>query len=256
LLVYGQVEVTVPQVGSEQSAFSQAAATANPGICPSSGSTSSNQWSVQDNVNGWTITSGPNAGDTAWVQFTIQSNGSTNAICIWNIDLTSQTYPNKCYAPPNPPSIQRSGGLQAFDFGNIAATTSPVTFRIGATLTETNGSGTVMVQNGGSCVNSRLRWSSSRNEGHALTGWWPLDRRSRSAAGSGAERSIIPQHRPGPLRSGQRISPSLICRPRNECGVSALRALHSIIFRKLRQWAFGSIHLPSTLLTAPRLFIV
>jgi hypothetical protein len=152
LLVYGQVEVTVTQVGSEQSAFSQAAATANPGICPSSGSTSSNQWSVQDNVNGWTITSGPNAGDTAWVQFTIQSNGSKNAICIWNIGLTSQTYPNKCYAPPNPPSIQRSGGLQAFDFGNIAATTSPVTLQIGATLTETNGSGTVMVQNGGSCV--------------------------------------------------------------------------------------------------------
>jgi hypothetical protein len=142
LLVYGQVEVTVPQVGSEQSAFSQAAATANPGICPSSGSTSSNQWSVQDNVNGWTITSGPNAGDTAWVHFTIQSNGSTNAICIWNIGLTSQMYPNKCYAPPNPPSIQRSGGLQAFDFGNIAATTSPVTLQIGATLTETSGSGT------------------------------------------------------------------------------------------------------------------
>ncbi len=50
-------------------------------------------------------------------------------------------YPNKCHAPPNPPSIQRSGGLQAFDFGNIAATTSPVTLQIGATLTETNGSG-------------------------------------------------------------------------------------------------------------------
>ena len=119
LLVYGQVEVTVPQVGSEQSAFSQAAATANPGICPSSGSTSSNQWSVQDNVNGWTI---------------------------------YKTYPNKCYSPRNPPSIQRSGGLQAFDFGNIAATTSPVTLQIGATLTETNGIGTVVVQNGGSCV--------------------------------------------------------------------------------------------------------
>jgi hypothetical protein len=26
--------------------------------------------------------------------------------------------------------------------------------------------------------------------------------------------------------------------------------------RRLRQWAFGSIHLPSTLLTTPRLFIV
>jgi hypothetical protein len=69
-----------------------------------------------------------------------------------NIGLTSQTYPNKCYVPPNPPSIQRSGGLQAFDFGNIAATTSPITLQIGATLTETNGSGTAMVQNGGSCV--------------------------------------------------------------------------------------------------------
>ena len=144
LLVYGQVEVTDPQMGSEQSAFSQAAATANPGICPSSGSTSSNQWSVQDNVNGWTITSGPNAGDTAWVHFTIQSNGSTNAICIWNIGLTTHIIsdvPQQVLCAPES-SVQRSGGLQAFDFGNIAATTSPVTLQIGATLTETSGSGT------------------------------------------------------------------------------------------------------------------
>jgi hypothetical protein len=118
-LVYGQVAVTIPQAASEQNAFLASTAGIEPS-CQSTGSPVANQWSVQNNVNDWTIGSGTNAGDQATVQFTIQSNGSTNAVCIWQIDVTSQNYPNKCYSPT--PS-QRSGGLQAFDFGNIAAST-------------------------------------------------------------------------------------------------------------------------------------
>jgi hypothetical protein len=133
-LVYGQVEVTVPQVASEQNAFLASTAGVEPS-CQSTGSPVPNQWSVQNNVNDWTIASGSNAGDQATVQFTIQSDGSTNAICIWNIDATAQTYPNQCYSPPHPPVSQRSGGLQAFDIGNISATTSGGMLEMVAELT-------------------------------------------------------------------------------------------------------------------------
>ena len=54
--------------------------------------------------------------NVAAVQFVIQSNGSTSAICIWNVDATAQSYPNHCVMPA---AQQRSGGLQAFDYGNI-----------------------------------------------------------------------------------------------------------------------------------------
>ena len=117
-LAYGQVAVTIPQVGSEQNVFNATNA-AQSTSCPSSITTTANTWSVQQNVNDWTIAAGPNKDDFATVQFVTQSDGSTTGICIWQIDVTTQEYPNKCYSPP--PS-QRSGGLQAFDYGNIAAT--------------------------------------------------------------------------------------------------------------------------------------
>jgi len=103
-LVFGQINTTVPQVSS---------------ITDVLGTTSTaNMWSFQSTTNGYLIPSGhPNAGDVGIVQFVIQSNGSTSAICIWNIDATTQSYPNQCVVP-NPP--QRPGGLQAFDYGNIA----------------------------------------------------------------------------------------------------------------------------------------
>jgi len=119
-LVFGQVEVTVPQVASEQNGF--LASTASIPGCTSSGSPVPNQWSVQNNTNLWTIASGADAGDVAGDQFVVMSDGSVNGICIWQVDVTSQTYPKTCYADTHPPSLQRSGGLQAFDFGNIAAT--------------------------------------------------------------------------------------------------------------------------------------
>jgi hypothetical protein len=119
-IVYGQVEVTIPKVASEQNAF--LASTASIANCQSSGSPVPNQWSVQNNTNQWTIASGPDAGDDAAAQFVIQSDGSTNGICIWQVDVTAQTYPKTCWADTHPQSLQRSGGLQAFDFGNIAAT--------------------------------------------------------------------------------------------------------------------------------------
>ena len=61
--------------------------------CQSSGSPVPNRWSVQNNTNQWTIASGPDAGDDAAAQFVIQSDGSTNGICIWQVDVTAQKYP-------------------------------------------------------------------------------------------------------------------------------------------------------------------
>jgi len=114
-LVFGEVAVTIPEVGSVTDAFVPTGSS----VCPTSGSSVANKWSIQTNVNQWIIASGPNAGHTATTQFVVQSNGSTNGICIWNVDVTGQTYPKKCVVPDPP---QRSGGLQAFDFGSAAAT--------------------------------------------------------------------------------------------------------------------------------------
>jgi hypothetical protein len=114
-LVFGEVAVTIPQVGSETNTF---LANSFAG-CPTSGSNVANQWSIQQNVNDWTIGSGSNAGDAATTQFVVMSDGNTNGVCIWNIDVTKQNYPKKCVVPDPP---QRSGGLQAFDFGAVSAT--------------------------------------------------------------------------------------------------------------------------------------
>ena len=112
-LVLGEVAVTIPQVASETNTW---LANSFSG-CPASGTNVANQWSVQTNTNGWTIASGPHAGDDATTQFVVMSDGSTNGICIWQVDATAQLYPKTCVVP-NPP--QRSGGLQAFDFGAVA----------------------------------------------------------------------------------------------------------------------------------------
>ncbi len=103
-LVFGQIDVTVAQVSS---------------ITDVTGSGSNaNEWSFQSTTNLFPVPSGhSNSGNTAGVQFVIQSNGSTSAICIWNVDVTAQSYPSTCVSP-HPP--QRSGSLKAFDYGNIA----------------------------------------------------------------------------------------------------------------------------------------
>ncbi len=117
-LVYGQLAVTVPAVASEANGFVSSTCAISP-LCVCSGTPVANQWSVQSNTNQWTIpsTATSGAGDTAAVQFVIQSNGSTSAICIWNVDVTAQSYPNTCVT-----AQQRSGGMQPFDEGNISAT--------------------------------------------------------------------------------------------------------------------------------------
>jgi hypothetical protein len=103
-LVFGQIDVTIPQVSSITNVLG--------------GSSNANRWSFQSTTNKFSVPSGhSNTGNTAAVQFVIQSNGSTSAICIWNVDVTLQLYPNQCVMPS---AQQRSGGLQAFDYGNIA----------------------------------------------------------------------------------------------------------------------------------------
>lgn len=120
-LVYGQLEVTLPAVQSEQNAFLASTASINP-LCQSTGTSVPNQWSIQNNTNGWTISSGSQAGDTAADQFTLQANGSQTAICIWQVNVSAQSYPNSCVVPA---PAQRAGGPQAFDAGNVAVTITP-----------------------------------------------------------------------------------------------------------------------------------
>jgi hypothetical protein len=103
-LVFGQIDVTIPQVASITDV--------------SGGSSNANRWSFQSTTDIFTVPGGhANSGNQAAVQFVIQSNGTTSAICIWNVDVTSQSYPNQCVVPD---PQQRPGGLQAFDYGNIA----------------------------------------------------------------------------------------------------------------------------------------
>jgi hypothetical protein len=122
-LVSGQVEVTIPQVTSENNAFLASTAGIEPS-CQSSGNPVANQWSIQTNTNTWPIPAGiPVTGPTdagvhqATTQFTIQSDGSTIVACIWVIDVTAQDYSHKKCAPMV--GTPRAAGLQAFDTGNV-----------------------------------------------------------------------------------------------------------------------------------------
>jgi len=117
-LVWGQLATTIPQVASENNAFLASTASISP-LCQSTGAPIPNQWSIQSNTNQWSVASGTNAGNTAATQFVIQSNGSNSAICIWNVDVSTNDYSNTKCVPGG--ASQRSGGLQAFDYGNIAA---------------------------------------------------------------------------------------------------------------------------------------
>jgi hypothetical protein len=93
-LVFGQLAVRILSVASETNAFQ------NPNC--TSGSPTPNQWSVQNNTNSWSVpkTAAAGAGDTALVQFMIQSDGTTNGICIWNVDASSpQKYSATCNSP-------------------------------------------------------------------------------------------------------------------------------------------------------------
>jgi hypothetical protein len=121
-LVYSQLAVTFPVVGTENNAFLSSTA-GIPG-CVSSGTPVANQFSIQNNTNQWTVpTTLANAGDSAAVQFTMQSDGSTTGICIWSVDISTQNYANKCVVPQ---VANRAGGaLQNNDFGNIISTVSP-----------------------------------------------------------------------------------------------------------------------------------
>lgn len=126
-LVYGQFQASIPAVASSQDVF---LANAFSG-CPTSTTDprpdlaacitefkTTNHWSFQGNTNDFV---GNNMANDA-VQFVLQANGSSNAICIWNIDVDTQDYgqsngKSQCVMP-NPP--QRAGGFQPFDWGNVA----------------------------------------------------------------------------------------------------------------------------------------
>jgi hypothetical protein len=119
--VYGQFQASLHAVASSEEVF------VNRGIdaCPSSESDSTpaacagyfsgpaNRWSFQANTNSFT----GNNSSTDAVQFVLQSNGTDNPICVWNIDVDAQDYDPQCVMPRPP---QRAGGFQPFDWGNIA----------------------------------------------------------------------------------------------------------------------------------------
>jgi hypothetical protein len=109
-LVYGQIETILPAVGSVTGV---AVAGTPPECAPYTPATGANVFSIQGNTNTWTSADGH---DKA-VQFVIQSNGTTNAACVWRVDVTAQTYPHDCVMPV---PAQRSGGLRAFDSANLA----------------------------------------------------------------------------------------------------------------------------------------
>src|SRR5262249_6981823 len=92
-LLFGQLQTTVPQIQSSTNAF-VASTSGIPG-CVSSGSPTGAQWSVQNNTNLWTSSVGPKPGDTAATQFVIQSDGTNNGICVWNVDVTAQDYSHR-----------------------------------------------------------------------------------------------------------------------------------------------------------------
>jgi hypothetical protein len=112
-LVYGQTEVLFPLMGTEKAVFHDVGGI---GGCPAMGADVDNQLSVQGNTNIFT----GNNGDRDWVQFVLQSNGTENIICIWNIDVSkngADDYHPTCYSPN---AKQRSGGFVNFDSASVA----------------------------------------------------------------------------------------------------------------------------------------
>jgi len=112
--VFGQVDLLFPVVGTEQDVPVLPPPYAG---CPSSGSTSSNAWSVQLNTNKFVM----NNGDNAAVQFAIGSGalGGSTHICAWQVDATTQNYDDTSICVKVPPPT-RSTGLHPFDFVSIA----------------------------------------------------------------------------------------------------------------------------------------
>jgi hypothetical protein len=128
-LVFGQVDVTIPQI-STITDFVAADPSATP---PTPAKFTANAFSLQSTTNKFPVPPGnPNASSVGEgiAQFTIQSDSINSLICIVNIAGFQQNYIETCLTlcppvrgivclPEHPP--QRPGGLQAFDYGNIAA---------------------------------------------------------------------------------------------------------------------------------------
>ncbi len=160
-LVYGQVAVTVPQIASESNVFLPSTASILPS-CQTSG-TSTPIWSVQTNVNSYTVPSGTvvngvdRGGDNGTTQFAVQSDGSTNGVCVWAVDQTAQIYTKKCATPVGQ---QRAGGLKPFDQGNVAG--------------YVNGNGTISIVAALSWVAAGQPniYAVTANDTYGLTGNW------------------------------------------------------------------------------------
>lgn len=112
---FGQVEATIVTIGSE-----------------SDSTQGENSLSIQGNTN---FFPGPNS-HRAWVQFVVQVCGdscaATNemAVCIWNIDTTTNVYYSQCLGG-GPPSTtgqvfnaaKRPGAFHPFDYATVAGST-------------------------------------------------------------------------------------------------------------------------------------
>jgi hypothetical protein len=112
-LVYGQVETVVESVASETNT--------------NGGSSTANQWSVQNNTNFFAC----NGTDSCVVQFAVATDGGSgkSAVCLVNADGTTQIYNNTCVGVNGQSKTDRGilfdattriGPLQAFDFANVA----------------------------------------------------------------------------------------------------------------------------------------
>lgn len=112
----------------------------------------SNDWSIQLNTNFFTIGS-----TTYWVQFTEQNYPTYltffgyATFCIWQVDVTTQSYPNKCVST----SIQ-----------SLSSSSSP-------TVTGyLSSSGGINYLNGEYCENSTTCWAVKNTDNNGLTGNW------------------------------------------------------------------------------------
>jgi hypothetical protein len=115
-----------------------------------------NQWSIQNNTNYFI---GSN-GQKDWVQFTVQSDGTNNALCIWNIDVQ----PNPAnYGTPTCKTVpQRPGGLQPGDSIALAATAQ-------------DGVLTMNVQLSWAASGESDQWTVSAPDTYGLAGnWWQV----------------------------------------------------------------------------------
>lgn len=125
---FGELEATITSFDSEQDVSRDGTTSTNDAL------------SIQLNTNTFTSTGGADAttgaaGDTGWVQFVVQTNGSDSSVCLWNVDSTvacAKTDKGVCIGDGYRPTClggstdtrknrvgERPGHFQALDYATV-----------------------------------------------------------------------------------------------------------------------------------------